>query len=193
VLKKILLVLLGLVVAFCIFVAMRPNEVAITRTVTVPAPPNIPFGLVNNLRDWQKWAAWEQLDPDMTRQYSGPESGAGATYFWKGDAEVGSGRMTVEQSHPHEHIEMKVEFIEPFEGGSMSDFRFAPAGTDSTEVTWTMRVQMNFLMKAMCLFLDMPGEVGKDMDKGLSQLAVAAKEVSAAQPPPVEEPVPATN
>lgn len=173
-LKTVLLILLCLILGLIVVIALRPNEVSITRTGTVPGPPEVAFGLVNDFREWGKWSPWEKRDPNMTREFSDQTAGTGATYYWKGNSEVGEGRMTIQESHPHEHIGILLEFLDPFPSASQTDFRFAPAG-DGTQVTWTMSMELSFMMKAFTLFMDMDAAIGKDYEQGLEQMAAAAK------------------
>jgi hypothetical protein len=77
--KKILLVLLLLILAFCVVVALRPADFRITRSITVAAPAAAIFPLVNDFHQWEAWSPWAKLDPKMSQDYGGSPAGTGAT------------------------------------------------------------------------------------------------------------------
>ncbi|MFN0140062.1 MAG: SRPBCC family protein [Pyrinomonadaceae bacterium] len=176
--KKIVLVVLALLVVvvagFLVAVAMQPDELKITRSTSVSAPPAKVFEQVNDFNKWAAWSPWEKLDPAMKKEISGAPSGKGAVYYWNGNDEVGEGRMTITQSHPTAHIEIALEFIKPWQQKSVNEFMFNPDG-DKTNVTWTMTMQNNFMSKAFGLLMDMDKMIGPDFEKGLAQMKTVAE------------------
>lgn len=168
--KKVLIGFALVVAAFAALVAMQPVEMLVTRSATIAAPPAAVFAQVNDFRNWQAWSPWEGLDPNLQRSYEGAASGEGAVYHWAGNAEVGEGRMTIEESRPEERIRIRLEFLKPFAATNATEFTFASQG-EGTEVTWTMAGEKNFVSKGMCLIMDMDAMIGADFEKGLAQLA----------------------
>ncbi|WP_377517691.1 hypothetical protein [Microbulbifer taiwanensis] len=45
------------------------------RSVTIAKPPQTVFPYVNNLRNFNSWSPWYQLDPNTKYEYSGPDEG----------------------------------------------------------------------------------------------------------------------
>jgi hypothetical protein len=174
ILKKTLIVLLILIVGFVIVVALQPADFRVERSATIAAPASDVFAQVNDFHKWSAWSPWEKLDPGMQRTFEGPPSGAGATYAWKGNKEVGEGRMTITQSKPNELVQIRLEFIKPFAATNTTEFTFKPQG-NQTVVNWAMFGQNNFMAKAFHLFCDMDKMVGKDFEKGLVQMKAAAE------------------
>jgi len=176
--KKMILGLLALIVlaiaGFCIVAAMQPNEVKVTRSTVIAAPPEKVFEQVNDFKNWPNWSPWEKLDPEMKKTISPSSSGKGASYHWVGNDQVGEGRMTIAESHPSGHIKIDLEFIKPWEQKSVTDFSFKPEG-DKTNVTWTMSMQNNFIGKAFGLLMDMDKMLGSDFEKGLAQMKSVAE------------------
>jgi uncharacterized protein YndB with AHSA1/START domain len=172
--KKVLIGLALVLAAFAVVVAMQPADMHVARSMTIDAPSDAVFAQVNDFRNWQAWSPWEKLDPNLQRTYSGAESGKGAVYHWSGNAEVGEGQMTIEESRPNELIHIRLEFLKPFAATNAAEFTFAPQG-DGTEVTWTMTGEKNFVCKGMCLFMDMDAMIGADFEKGLAQLKDVAE------------------
>ncbi len=172
--KKVLMGVAVLLAGFAAVVAMQPSEMRVSRSMTIAAPPDAVFAQVNDFRNWQAWSPWEGLDPNLQRSYEGAESGEGAVYHWAGNAEVGEGRMTIEESRAHERIRIRLEFLKPFVATNVAEFTFIPQ-RDGTEVTWSMTGEKNFFCKGMCLFMDMEEMIGGEFDKGLAQLAQAVR------------------
>ena len=191
-LMKILAVLLALLAAFAVFVAIQPAVYTVSRTATIPGSPATVFGMVNDFHEWENWSPWGKLDPKMTTKYSGPASGVGADYEWKGNADVGEGKMTITESEANKHIGIRLEFVAPFASVAQTDFHFKPSG-EATEVIWNMSGKNGFMEKAFSLFMNMDAMIGADFEKGLNQLAASvkatpAKGVQPAAPPAVVAP-----
>lgn len=166
----LLIALAVLVAAVLIYVATKPNEFQIQRNITIKAPPNKIFLLINDLHLMQSWSAWEKVDPDMQRSYSREASGKGAKYAWEGNKEIGQGTMEIIESTPNTKIGLHMHFIKPFEGHSSIDFTLT-ANDDETLVTQTMRGTSTFLPKLMCtLFFNQDKMIGGKFEEGLAAL-----------------------
>lgn len=177
-LPRTIKVLIGLglaLAAFAAIVAAQPSEMRVSRSITIAAPADAVFAEVNDLRRWQRWSPWENLDPHLQRTYSGAGAGEGAAYHWSGNSEVGEGGMTIEVSRANELIRIRLEFLKPFAATNVTEFRFIPEGA-GTEVIWTMTGEKNFFCKGMCLLMDMEAMIGADFEKGLAQLKDVAEE-----------------
>ena len=168
-LLKILIPVAVIVLGFLVVVALQPADYRVTRTATIAAPAAAAFAQVNDFHNWQAWSPWEKIDPAMKRTYGGAPAGAGATYAWVGNKEVGEGRMTIMESRPSELIRIKLEFVKPFRATNIAEFTFEPRG-DQTAVTWTMTGQKNFLTKGIHLFMNMDRMVGGSFEAGLAQM-----------------------
>src|SRR4051794_34785425 len=112
-LKKVLLVLAVLVVAFVILVATRPDRYHVERTGTIAVPAEAVFGAVSDFRLFSEWSPWDKRDPNMKKTFSSNPAGVGATYSWEGNKEVGKGRMTITESVPPTLVRQRLEFLEP--------------------------------------------------------------------------------
>jgi len=172
-LKKIGLVVLVLVGALLLFAATRPNTFSVERRIVIQAPPEKIQALIADFHRWAIWSPWEKLDPAMKRSFGGQPAGVGATYEWQGNKDVGSGRMEVKTAAP-DKISIQLDFIEPFEGHDTADFMLAPKD-GGTEVRWVMFGPAPFVTKLMGVFVSMDSMIGKDFEKGLAQLKLAAE------------------
>jgi Polyketide cyclase / dehydrase and lipid transport len=109
------------------------------------------------------------LDPAMKRTYSGAPNGKGAMYAWEGNRKAGAGNMEIAQSSPSSSVTINLNFIKPFEGHNITEFKLTPAG-DSTNVTWDMHGPSPFMSKVMQVFMSMDSLVGKDFEAGLANM-----------------------
>lgn len=173
--KKILIALFLVVVFLVGLILAQPGTYKVVRSTTVNSSPAAVFSLINDFHQWDKWSPWAKIDPNMKTTYSGAEKGTGASYYWVGNADVGEGRMTINESVPVERVGIKLEFLKPFESNSITTFLLAPEGASATKVSWEMVGDHNFMSKAMCLFVSMDSMVGGDFEKGLRQMKATAE------------------
>jgi hypothetical protein len=187
VLKKIALGLLVLVLAAAGYVATRPAQFSISRSRALTAPPEQVHAYVSDLRNWQDWSPWERLDPALQREYSGAESGPGASYAWSGNQDVGKGRMTITESEPGRSLTLRLEFLEPLTTTNTTRFEFEPSGS-GTQATWSMSGERGFVEKAVAVVMDVEALIGPSFEEGLARLDGATAE---AEPAPAPAPAPA--
>ena len=142
-----------------------------TRSTVIAAPPSTVQGLVADLHAWTKWSPWEGLDPDLKRNYDGPEKGVGARYGWAGK-KSGEGSMVITAA-PADRVQLDLDFVKPFKANNKVVFRFEAEG-NGTRVTWTMSGARNLLLAVMGALL-FDRMIGKDFDKGLAKLKGVAE------------------
>jgi uncharacterized protein YndB with AHSA1/START domain len=174
-LKIILILIVLLIAVVLILAALKPDTFRVARTTRIRAPAEKVFALINDFNRWVAWSPWEKMDPALQRIYSGPVSGKGSVYEWKGNKKVGEGRMEILESSPASRIAIKLDFIKPFEAHNTAEFTFMPQG-DETGVTWTMQGSTPFIGKIMHVFVDMDRLIGKDFEAGLANMKAAAEE-----------------
>lgn len=189
--KKIVFAI-AIVLALAITVVLvlattKPDEFSVERSATLDAPAEAVFGLVNDLSRWPEWSPWEDLDPEMTREFSGAPQGVGAVYSWDGNNDAGAGRMEILESRSPEHVRIQLDFERPMSSSSTTTFEFEPRG-QQTQVTWSMQGANPFPFKVMQVFADMDTMVGRDFERGLEQLEAAAAREPLAEP--VQDPAP---
>jgi Polyketide cyclase / dehydrase and lipid transport len=146
----------------------------ITRSTSIAASPGAIHALVDDFHEWAKWSPWEDLDPALQRSYSGPDSGVGAHYAWKGNRKAGEGWMEITDSSP-DRVEIELAFMKPMRNTQQVEFVLTPT-SGGTDVTWRMAGQHEGLM--MNLFskvFPMEKMIGTDFEKGLARLKAAAE------------------
>jgi uncharacterized protein YndB with AHSA1/START domain len=148
----------------------------VTRSTRIAAPPNRVRPLVEDFREWRQWSPWEDLDPQLSRSYTGPESGVGAHYAWRGNRKAGAGSMEIVDSAP-DSVRIALEFLKPWRASNDILFGFEPEG-EGTRVTWTMSGTHTGLGRVFALFMNFEKFIGRDFDKGLARLKERAEATS---------------
>ncbi|MDZ4404876.1 SRPBCC family protein [Prosthecobacter sp.] len=171
--KKVLLGLVAVIAIILIVASFQSDDLNVTRSATIAAPPDAVFKVVNDFRQWDAWSPWSKLDPAMKKTLEGPPEGVGAIYKWSGNNEVGEGSTKLVDSKPNETIGMKLEFVRPFEGSSDVRFTFAPEGA-GTKVTWAMQSKKPFIGKVFGMFMDCEKMCGDQFSEGLANLGKVA-------------------
>ena len=170
----IVIVLVVAILALLIYASTKPDTFTVKRSLTIKAPPERIFPLINDFRNWTQWSPWEHRDPALKRTYSGADQGKGATYAWEGNRNVGSGQMEIIDTSVPRKIIIKLDFIKPFEGHNVAEFTLEPQG-DATNVNWEMHGPVPFIGKIMHTLMDMDKMIGTDFAAGLASIKAVAE------------------
>lgn len=162
-------VLAAVVVLFLGAVAMQPGHSHIERSKVVQAEPKDVYPFAADMKKWQSWSPWAEMDPNQKVTFSENPAGVGAWYTWEGEV-TGQGKMTVAAAKEPESVEHDLEFIKPFTAKARVKFEMKPEG-NGTKVTWGYDADNDFMAKAFGLFMDMDTMLGGDFEKGLNKLA----------------------
>lgn len=184
--KRILLSLLVLVILITGVSFFLPKTNTMERSAIINAKPEVVYSLVNDLKSYDKWMSWNQMDPNWKVKMSDNPVGKGATYSWESDmSDVGKGTMTITESKPNELVATNLS-IDGM-GTSPCSFTLTPDGA-GTKTSWKMTSdmsQMPFLYgvmgKWMCALGVMEKMVGKEFDKSLASLKMLAETPEGAQ------------
>jgi len=171
----IVVILVIAVVVVLVIAATKPETFRVQRTIGIKAPPDKVFALINDLRGWSAWSAYEKKDPNMKRTFGPIAAGKGATYEWDGDKNVGQGRMEIIEAIPPSKIVIDLQFLRPFEARHTAEFSIQPAPGDGTTVTWAMYGKNLFIGKVMGIFINMDKMIGNDFETGLANLKALAE------------------
>jgi len=163
ILSVVMLVLLATVSA-------RPNAYRIERRASIAASTTALYARLVDLREWQRWSPWEQLDPRIERTFDGPTEGLGASYSFEGGVQVGKGRLTLTEAEPGRRVVYRVEFEKPWRTAITHEFQLATGEGGTTRMTWTLEGQHHFWGKLFALVTDVDHAVGGDMARGLQVL-----------------------
>jgi len=159
-----------------LFLPRRPR---IARRILIRADRFHIFPLINDLRNWPRWTAWNQRQ-EIEYHYDGPPAGAGATQHWRAAGHSGVLHMT--QSHEGERIAYTLMMDDRWLlEGAISLEEIAP---HMTRILWIARWQGAALPWARYMDLMMMWWIGRDFTTGLENLRKLAETTA-----PVLEPV----
>ena len=94
-------------------------DFSLSRSTRIQAAPSRIHPLLDDFREWQKWSPWEGLDPNLKREFSGPDHGVGSTYRWSGNKEAGEGEMRMTASSPVA-VAVDLDFLKPFKASNVT-------------------------------------------------------------------------
>jgi len=145
----------------------------VSRSTTISADPTRVHALLDDFHEWRAWSPWEDVDPDLQRTYTGPQSGVGAHYAWSGNRKAGAGSMQITESSP-ERVGVELSFLKPMRATHQVEFVLAPTSA-GTDVTWRMRGEHRGMMRLFARVMSFDKWIGKDFEKGLARLKAAAE------------------
>lgn len=172
--KSIAMIVVFALVVVLGYAATRPDMFVVERSITINAPPEKIYPLIDDFHNWGAWSPYEQLDPAMKRTLSGAGSGKGAIYAWDGNDNAGTGRMEITDAKPSTKVSIQLDFTKPFAAHNTVDFTLEPSG-GATNVTWAMHGTNAYIAKLMGLFMNMDRMVGGQFETGLAALKSAAE------------------
>lgn len=146
----------------------------VTRSRTIAAPRERVHALIDDFREWRRWSPWEDVDPELRRDYSGADSGVGARYAWEGNRKAGKGNMEIVSSTA-ERVDVRLVFEKPWKATNQVAFDLQPVAEEATEVTWRMTGTNRGFAAIFSKVVPMDRLVGKDFEKGLARLKATAE------------------
>ena len=141
----------------------------VERSTHIEASPGDIYEHVIDLRKMEKWSPWERMDPNMTKSYSGAESGVGSRYEWSGNRKVGEGSMEITDAQQDTRVDIDLVFLKPFKAENKVSMTLEPV-EGGTDVTWAMSGKTTVMTRVMGIFKSMDDMVGPDFERGLSNL-----------------------
>jgi len=157
-----------------IIAAFRPDTTHIRRSTRIAASPDSIFPLINELAAFNRWNPFDKKDPKMEGIYQGPASGPGATYLFKGNAQVGEGSIEITGAFQPREVTMRLKMVKPMKCDNTVTFGITPNG-GGTEVSWTMQGKTPYFAKVLHMFCDMDKMCGREFEKGLASLKSLAE------------------
>ena len=168
----ILLVLLAIIAVALMF--FSPSKMVFERTKTIDAPPAMVYNMVNDLKKWEAWSPWKEIEPAAENTYTQKTEGVGAKWTWKGE-KLGEGSQYILENAPHKSIKLGLTFG-GWDGESISNWNFEEEG-GKTKVRWDfVGGETPFVMRPFNLF--MKGGLEDTYDKGLANIARIAEQRS---------------
>ena len=184
ILKKILLGILIVAALLVIIAFFLPQQVHVERSLSMDAPAKIVYNQVIDLHSWDKWAKWNQIDPEMKVEYINAGVGENAGYSWSSEnPQLGSGQLMITAAVPYNSIATTMDFME--EGTATGYFVFSEEG-NSTTVSWGFDTDLGFNPIDRWFGLMFDRMLGPDFEEGLENLKVVSETIFAEKQPVCE-------
>lgn len=118
------IIFLLLFVIYLIANVLSPNTMTVRKEIKINAPASQVFNQVVDLKTWNQWAKWHQLDPNMKTEITGEEGKVGLkSQWWSEHQEVGNGSQEIIELIPNEFMKSEMRF-EGWELPSYGTFSF---------------------------------------------------------------------
>jgi hypothetical protein len=129
------------------------------------------FFHVSDLREFNAWNPWMRMDPKVRITYEGPSSGPGAAFYWKGNASLGSGSMTVVECVPESLVRFMLHYERPFRGINQAEILLRQEGPQ-VRVAWSIYGRNGFIPRLLSflLFVNTDKLIGSILASGLHGL-----------------------
>lgn len=124
------------------------------------------FNIVNDLKIWEFWLFWKEMDLVMKVIMGNFLVGVGVFYFWKGEV-FGEGCMEIIFFFVLEKLMMYVDFKGQGGVDVVWMFKLVDGGM---EIIWVFYIEFFYFFNVMLLFQDFEGVIEKDYDRGLELL-----------------------
>ena len=171
VLKRVLIVLAIIIAIPLILAAFLNKNFDVSREVTISKPNADVFAYIRCLKNQDYYSVWNQLDPDMKKDYKGTDGEVGFVASWEStDENVGKGSQEITSIKEGSSLETHLTFKEPFESESDAYMLTEAKGEGATTVKWGVKGTFAYPMNLMLLFWDMDAEMGPDLENGLKNL-----------------------
>ncbi len=168
IIKRIGIVLLGIIILMLLIGIFLPSELHIERSIIVKSNSKAAFELINDLTKWKKWSPWYFKDTTLVYTYSEVTVGKDAWFTWNSEnQELGSGKMTIIESNENILIKTKLEMNDW--GTSFAEFIFKESGQEVT-IVWTMHSDNGWNLIGRWFSLFMESMLIADYDAGLLNL-----------------------
>lgn len=171
ILKRVLIVLLGIIVLALLVALFIPKDYASERQLMIEAPKDEVYDYVKYLENQNKYSVWAKIDPDMRTEFRGTDATVGFVSAWDSDDKnAGKGEQEIIGMAEGERIDYELRFMEPFESTSYAYMITEEVNANTTRVIWGVEGTMPYPMNLFLLSLNMDEMLGADLHNGLLNL-----------------------
>lgn len=161
------IVIASLVGIYFLVISLMPSKVYVERSIVVDAGQAEIFNYLEDLRNFQEWAPWAEIDPNTKYEYVGALKGVGTQMNWHSDnIGMGYGSLWIDSTTPNSEINLKIQLREFAKPADMN-FYFTKEG-NSTRVTWDFQTDFHGFWKFYIPMTEK--EFGPDYEKGLLKI-----------------------
>ena len=171
ILKKILLVLVGIIALFLIVALFVKKDYAVEREIIINKPKQVVFDYVKILKNQDTYSVWNMKDLAAKKTYTGTDGTVGFIAAWESDnKEVGTGEQEIKKLTEGERMDLELRFKKPFVATDYGYMITEAIDSTQTKVKWGFNGKMPYPMNMMLLVMNMEKMIGNDMASGLTNL-----------------------
>jgi len=171
--KKLLIALAAVVALVAVAGLVLGNHFRVERRVSIKADVARVHELCGELKNWPKWAPWQESDPSIVVTLGETTTGVGAHQSWKGDGDAGE--LTFTKCDPATGIQYDMWFINGEKRSpSISMMNYRPLA-DGVEVSWVIEGEIDLPILGAYLALAFDSMVGPMFEQGLAKLKSACE------------------
>lgn len=171
IIKRVLIVLAIIPVVILIAAAFVSGDCKYEKSISINAPAEKVWQNTKTLKAMDVWSPWNDLDPNMKKEWSGVTGLPGEKVCWESKKEeAGKGCQEVKKvDEANKRIDTQIKFLTPYESEADAYVTIVPEG-NGTKATWGFTSEIPYPFTLMKLFMNMEDAIGKDYQKGLSRL-----------------------
>jgi effector-binding domain-containing protein len=171
-LLKILYFFLVLIIIFLLVGVFLPKSAHIGSSILIKSSPEIIFDQVNNLKNWDNWAPWQNNDSTINIKFSHIVSGIGASYQWT-SKNSGTGKIIIVESNPLTKVVSDMDFGK--QGLAKSSWTLKEEA-EGTIVNWNFENgHLKYFERYFLLFFKK--NIIRTLDSGLKKLKETSEEL----------------
>ena len=170
ILKRILVVFLGLVAVFLIAALFVDKKMEIEREIVINKPVEEVFDYIVLLKNQDNFSKWALIDPNSKKSYKGTDGTVGFVSAWdsKND-DLGAGEQEILKISKNHRIDYELRFKRPMEATNQAYLVTEKAG-NNTKVKWGFQGEMPYPFNLMSKLMGMKAMLEEDLDAGLKNL-----------------------
>lgn len=170
-LKWTIIVLASILIFWLVLAFFISGECKYEKSISISAPVEKVWQNTNTLKAMDQWSPWNDLDPNMKKDWTGITGQPGEKVCWKSSKkEAGEGCQEVKKvDAANKKIETAITFLTPYKSEANAYVKVVSEGNGS-KATWGFTSTIPYPFTVMKLFMNMESAIGKDYQEGLTRL-----------------------
>lgn len=164
-LKIIGITLLSIAVIYLGLCVAGPADMDTEKSTVINASDSAIFVVVSDFNTWASWDPFNERDKTIKSTITGTPGQLGHKNSWT--SKDGPGTQEVVEITPYSYVRM--DLILGGSGTNTVEWKLDPADA-GTKVTWSVKGNINFMMRGMFLVIGLKGQMSESFERGLSNL-----------------------
>ncbi len=171
ILKWTIIVLASILIFWLVTAFFISGECKYEKSITINAPVEKVWQNTNTLKGMDQWSPWNDIDPNMKKDWTGTTGQPGEKVCWKSKKEeAGEGCQEVKKvDNTQKRIDTEIVFLTPYKSEAKAYVTVVPEGNGS-KATWGFTSTIPYPFTVMKLFMNLEEAIGKDYQEGLTRL-----------------------